>query len=284
MKKTGILIMIALIMASCSSSPKNPGDVFELRNQAEAGLKSANHEAGQGRFDNAFTLLTGYKKQAILADDQSLIIRISLSRGNVLFSLGRTEEAYIEWEQAIAEAVRFNDAELLSVSRIFKARGDLFSEKASARAVLDEANRESVNIKKDALYTAFSWQVKGLALRALGSYKEAEEAVKRSLDIHLKDRHLENASYDWYTIASIRSLSGNNEGALEALNESIAIDRRIENSWGLASSYRAIGDVYRKAGRETEALEAYRRSARVFNAMGHDYETDEVNRKIAGNR
>jgi len=283
MKKIPVLTAaIILIFASCSTAPKNPGDVYALRTQAEDGLKSANKEAGQGRFEKALTLLTEYKKQAILADDPSLIIRISLSRGNVLFSLGKIDEAYAEWDQAIAESLRFKDSELISVSRIFKAKGDLSSGRASAQTVLDEAIRESANIKKDAIYIAFSWQVKGLALRVLRSYKEAEDAVKRSLDIHLRDRYLENASYDWYIIASIRSLAGNNDNALSALEESIAIDRRIENSWGLASSYRAMGDVYRKMNREADALAAYNRSREIFTAMRHNIEAAEIEERITG--
>ncbi|MCL2441891.1 MAG: tetratricopeptide repeat protein [Treponema sp.] len=273
-------IFFILIIASCSSAPKNPGDIYNLRNQAEEGLKTSNKEAGQGNLERALTLLTGYKRQAILADDPSLIIRICLSRGNVLFSLGRTEEAFAEWDFALGEAEKFRDSELLSVSRIFYARGNLISGRVTAQTVLDEVNRESVNIKKDRLYIAFSWQVRGLALRSLGRYTEAENAVKRSLEIHEKDRYLENASYDWYIIASIRSLAGNTAGALQALETSITIDRRIENSWGLAASWRAVGDVYHKAGRNNEALEAYRRARAIFAAIGNEHEVAEIDNRI----
>ena len=275
-----IIFAVIIIFESCSSAPKNPGDIYLLRTQAEEGLESANREAGNGHFEIALTLLTGYKRNAILADDPSLIIRICLSLGNILFSLGRTDDAFAEWDQAIAEAVRLNDSELLSVSRIFRARGNLLSKRVSAQNILNEVTRESLNLKKNRLYIAFSWQVRGLALRDLGLWREAEEAVRRSLDIHVKDRHLENASYDWYTIASIRSLSGNFTGALEALESSIALDRRVENSWGLAASWRAMGDVYIKAGKNTEALEAYRRARAIFAAIGNDHEINEMDIRI----
>jgi len=284
MKRRIVLNILAClfvcIFAACSSAPKNPGDIFTMRNQAEEGLINANKEAGQGNTERALTLLTEYKKQAILTDDPSLIIRICLARGNVLFTLGRTEEAYNEWEQAITEAKRFGSDELLSVSLIFKARGNLFSGRASSQTVLDEVNRESINIKNDKLFIAFSWQVKGLCLRDMGSFKEAEDAFKRSLEIHEKDRYLENASYDWYTIASIRSLAGNTLGALEALDEAIKIDRRIENSWGLACSYRARGDVLRKMGRNLEAVTEYRRARDIFEALGSNYEVAQIDTRI----
>jgi len=271
---------VLFMLMSCSSLRSKPGDIFALRIQAEEGLESANKEAAKGNFEIALNLLTGFKRNAILADDPSLIIRLCLSRGNVLFSLGRTEEAFAEWDQAIAEAQRFGNNELLSVSRIFKGRGNLLSGRVGAQSVLDEVNRESANVRSNKLYVAFTWQVRALALRSLGSYRDAENAARRSLDIHERDKRLENASYDWYTIASIRSLAGNTNGALQALESSIAIDRRIENSWGLASSYRAMGDVYRRAGREREAIEEYQRARTIYTAMGNESEVAEINRRI----
>jgi len=107
---------------------------------------------------------------------------------------------------------------------------------SSAQSVLDEATLESANIRNDNLYIAFSWQVRSLALRELRSFSEAENAARRSLDIHEREGYLENASYDWYLIASIRSLAGDTQGALQALNSSIELDRRVENSWGIAAS------------------------------------------------
>ena len=278
--RTIALFFILIIFASCSSAPKNPGDVNILRKQAEEGLESANREAAKGNFEIALSLLTGFKRNAILSDDQSLIIRVCLSRGNILFSLGRTEEAFSEWEQALSEAQRLGDGELLAVSRIFKARGNLLSNKASAQSVLDEVNRESANIRASRLYIAFSWQVRGLAYRSMGMYREAEDVVKRSLDIHEKDASLENASYDWYIIASIRSLAGNTSGAIQALEASIALDRRIENSWGIASSYRAMGDVYTKAGMSNDARVVYERAKAIYNVMGNGYEAAQIDQRL----
>ena len=274
------VFLMILIYASCSSAPKNSGDVYHLRLQAEDGLEAANREAERGNFENALSLLTGFKRNAILADDLSLITRISLARGNVLYSLGRTDDAFAEWDYALKEASLLGDSELLSVAKIFYARGNILTGRKTARAVLDEVTFESANIKKNRLYIAFSWQVTGLALRELGLWSEAEEAMRKSLAIHEKDNRLENASYDWYTIASVRSLSGDISGAVRALETSINIDRRIENSWGLASSWRALGDVFRKAGRERDALDAYRRSRSIYIDMGNDFEVEQLDRKI----
>ena len=277
-----LIVLCSLLIVSCSTTKKDPGYIEILRTQAEKWLESGNKEAGLGKFESSLNLLTETKRNSILADDHSLIVRVCLSRGNVLYSLGRYNEAFAEWEQAAAEAVKLEDAELLSVSRIYLARGNLISERMTAGSVLDEVNRESANIKKNRLYIAFSWQVKGLAQRALGSYNEAEDSFRRSLEIHQKDSYFESASYDWYAIASIRSLSGNTQGAIQALETSIGFDRRVENSWGLAASYRTLGDVYKKAGNQKDALESYKRARAIYAAMGHENEVAETDNRIKG--
>ena len=275
-----IITAVITVSASCSSNPKNPGDIFEIRSLAEKELALANREAGRGNFETARALLLECKQKAILVDDTSLMIRSGLSMGNLLFTIGGKDEAFAELEQAIVLAQKYGDRELISVSKVYFARGRLISDGATAQSVLDEVNREAGNIKADKLYIAFSWQVRGFAMRELRSFREAEDAVKRSLDIHEKEKYLENASYDWYLIASIRSLAGNTSGALQALEASIALDRRIENTWGLAASWRAVGDVQRKAGKSIEAMEAYQRAKAIFAAMGNEREAAEIEKKM----
>jgi len=281
MNKVISIFILSIIfgLSSCSTAPKITGDINILRKAAEIGLESANKEVGLGNFANAENFLIEYKRMAILTDDPSLIIRICLSYGNVLLSLGKVNEAYAEWDHAIAEAQKSGNKELLSVAKIFKARGNLFLEKTTTQAVLDEVNREIVNIKNK-FFIAYSWQTKGLAQRTSGSYGEAEESIKKSLEIHEKEKALENASYDWYTIASIRSLAGNTAGALQALETAITLDRRIENSFGLAASWRAMGDVYRKIGRNEDALEAYKRSRAIFEYMDKKDEVTEIDNRM----
>jgi hypothetical protein len=103
------------VITSCSSAPKKTGDIYFIRTHAETLLESANKEAGRGFYENALLIVNESKRNAILADDPSLIIRCSLSRGNFLFSLGRTTEAFAEWEQAVTEAQKLG-GELLPVS------------------------------------------------------------------------------------------------------------------------------------------------------------------------
>jgi len=280
MKRNIVIFVTAIFIFSCSTQPKNTGDIIQIRTQTEKELELANKEAGRGNYEIAKGLLEECKRKAILTDDWGLIIRCGLSLGNALFSLGNAEGAFSEWEKAIQLAEKQGSRELLSVSRIYFARGALITGASDAKTVLNDVNRDAANLKNDKLYIAFSWQVKALAYRALGLFGEAEDALKQSLSIHEKEKYLENASYDWYTIASIRSMTGNTQGALDALTEAIKFDRRIENSWALAANWRAMGDVYRKAGNNQDAKDAYLRAKEIYTAMGRHAEAAEIDKRM----
>jgi len=275
-----LLITLILLFISCSSAPKNKDDIFLLRNQAENLLETGNREAGRGNFNSALIFLNEALRNAILSDDPAVITKCRISLGNVLYSTGETDKAFFEWEQAISEAQKSGNRELLAVCNIYKARGNLMSGRVQAESLLEIITFEQGYLRSDRLFIAFSWQAKGLTQRTLGFYSDAEDSIRRSLEIHEKDRYLENSSYDWYIIASIRSLAGNTQGALQALDSAIVIDRRIENSWGLAANWRAVGDVYRKQGSEHEALEAYMRARAIYEAMGNHIEAAEIDQRI----
>jgi tetratricopeptide (TPR) repeat protein len=262
-----------LFLCACSSAPKAGDEVYSLRKQAETQLDEGNKEADRGNYESALIMLNEARRIAVSADDPSLRIRTGLSRGNVLFTLGQAEEAAAAWKNALAEAEQLGNPELTAVSRVHQARGRLLSPggAASAQAIREEVNGEMAAIT-DSLYTAFAHMVSGLAEKELGRYAEAEAALSLSVAIHEKERNLEKAAYDWYLIASFRSLAGNYNGARQALETAMTLDRRVENSYGLATDWRALGDILKKAGQAEEARQAYRRSAEIFRALGHDEE------------
>jgi tetratricopeptide (TPR) repeat protein len=118
-----------------------------------------------------------------------------------------------------------------------------------------------------------------LAEKHLHRWAEAEAAARRALAIYERGRFLEDSAYSWFIIASIRSLSGSYDSALLALRTAIEIDRRAENGFGLASSWHAMGDVYRNAGRLQESRAAHQRAADIYRAIGHHDRAEELERQ-----
>ena len=267
-----------IIMAACSTAPKETGDVYRLRKQAEAQIEIGNRETDRGGYNAALTMLDEAMRLAVITDDPGLRIRAGLSRGNVLFAMGRSGEAAECWNHALSEAERAKMSELAAVCRIYIARGTLLSPdgKVHAQSVRDEVERNMAFIKSDRLYTAFAWIIAGLAEKELNRYAQAEAAIRRSLEIHEKEHHLELAAYDWFLIASFRSLAADYPGARQALEMAMAFDRRVENSWGLASDWRALGDVCRKAGDHDASRAAYLRAAGIYHAIGDTQAAEET--------
>ena len=266
---TRTVFVFLLMLAACSTAPKNPADIYDLRRQAEMQLDQGNKQADRGDCDNSLLLLNEAQRLAIVTDDPSLRIRTALARGNVLYLLDRPQEALSEWEAALAESVKEQNVELTAVSRIHLSRYRLLSRTSPANTVKADVEREMAFVK-DKLYTAFAWTVSGMAEKEQGNYADAETAFKKSLAIYEKDRYMEQAAYDWYLIASCRSMAKNYAGARQALEQAIAFDRRVENSYGLAADWRALGDVNKKDGKTAEAEAAYSRSGQIFRAMGKE--------------
>jgi tetratricopeptide (TPR) repeat protein len=277
-----IAFVVLLVITSCSSAPKNPGEVYVLHRYAETQLSAGIKQADRGALEDALSTLDEVMRVAVMVDDPSLRIRAGLSRSNVLLSMGQRQSAEEGWNLALSEAERAGNKELTAVSRIHIARGRLLSPegKASAQSIRDEVERNMGMVKSDRLYTAFSWTVIGVAEKELGRYAQAETAVRRSLEIHEKDRYFEQAAFDWFMIGSFRSLSGDYQGARKALESAIEFDRRVENSWGLASDWRALGEVSQKSGDRVSARVAYRRAADIFTALRNEAAAQEILEKL----
>ncbi|MDR1251427.1 MAG: tetratricopeptide repeat protein, partial [Treponema sp.] len=255
------LFVLSVLCAACSSAPSKPVEIYTGRNLAASQLDMANKTANQGKYQDALILLEEARRLAVAADDPALRIKTALSRGNVYFSMGRHDEAFKDWESASAEGEAAGQRNLAALARIYTARGRLVldspewrgEERLSVEEIRNQIQAEISRIEKDDQTAAMGWVALGMAEKELGRYSEAENAVRQALNIHEKGLFLEEAAYDWYLIASIRSVSAQYAAALEALRAAINFDRRAENGFGLASSWQAMGEVYLKNGQPAEA-------------------------------
>ena len=273
------IVFFLTVFSACSSAPKKPAEVFTNRITAGNQLNLANSTANQGRYEDALLILDEARRLALGADDPSLRIKTSMSRGNILFSLGRQEEAFREWEIASVEGDASDEKVLAALARIYSIRANLVllanaKEQgggdgiAETQKLMSRLQGEMTIVKSDPPSVAAGDVTFGMAEKQLGRWTDAENTVKKALTFHEKNLYLEDSAYDWFLIASIRSVAGNYDTALEALKNAIIFDRRAENGFGLASSWRAMGDVYKKSGKASESRDAYQRAADIFRAIG----------------
>jgi tetratricopeptide (TPR) repeat protein len=271
--------------SACSSAPARTGEVFTGRDTAVKQLNLANQYFNRGHYGDALLALEEARRLAVSADDPSLRVKTSISRGNFLFALGREEEAFQEWERANAEGCASGDTVLAALARIYSFRAGLMllAEDAPAGEAEDlkaRLNRELVWVRSDPLATAAYNVTLGLAEKQLGRWDEAERALRTALDTHEKNFMLEDVAYDWFLIASVRSVAGNYDAALEALETAIRYDRQVENGYGLASSWRALGEVYLRAGKVEEARSAFSRAIEIYRAIKLDDRAKELENRL----
>lgn len=265
-RKFLFILSVFLILASCSSAPKKPAEIFTGRNAATGQLDLGNQAVSKGDYANAHLFLQEAWRLSVSTDDPAMRIKIRLAEGNAWFNEGNKEKATKSWKTAQKEAEEAQDKTLISLSKIYIARGNL-SDGASAQEVKNIAQAEFDNVKNTPLYAAFAWKVIGLTDKELKNWASAETSIKKAADIHEKGRYLEDAAYDWYLIASIRSKATQYPSAIAALNTAIALDRRAENANGLGMDWMAMGVIHEKAGDTKKAIIAYSRSVEIFESV-----------------
>ncbi|MDR0452389.1 MAG: hypothetical protein LBH15_05050, partial [Treponema sp.] len=219
LKRCGGLLVLLLALG-CSSAPKTPAETRSLRSAGALQLELAGRETDRGNYEGALELLAEARRLALSADDSALIVRTCLALGNAYSYLGRADDAAASWDSAAAEAGRAGDAELSALCEIYRERQRLFDGGAASAADVGDRAREALaRIKASPLDQALAWTVIGLAEKELRRFAEAEAALKRALALH--SRYPEQAAYDWYLIASARSVAGDYGAALEALEEAL---------------------------------------------------------------
>lgn len=265
-------VLFILFFASCSSSPKRPAQIVTAHNTTVKQLALANTETERGNYTLAKSLMDESWRLAVSIDAPEMRILVQLSMGNLAFYKNDRETAEKCWQTALDESIQNGDRELTALAEIYKARGTLSygtPETAQERAkqVITAVTGQMDALKKsNQLYTAYAWNLIGFAYKELGAWSEAETALEKSAAIHEGLLYLELTAYDWYAIASVRSVSGNADSAIEAMQNAIAFDRRAENSYGLGMDYMALGDICAKSSRHEDAKKSYQRSADIFTA------------------
>jgi len=263
------------LLAGCSSAPKRPAEIFTTRNSAIGQLDLGNKAVSKGDFPNARLYLAEAWRLAVSTDDPSTRVSVLLAEGNSWFNEGDREKADDLWMQAETEAEVINDKPLVSIAKIYRARGSL-AEGAANEGISESERKQRASAAKaivlaeidktkdNVLYHAFAWKVVGLAEKELGDAKGAEDAIKEAAELHEKGKYLEDTAYDWYLIASVRSKAGKYQDAKAALETALGFDRRAENANGLGMDWLAIGMVEEKAGKTDTAITAYARAKEIF--------------------
>ncbi|HKQ77181.1 MAG TPA: CHAT domain-containing tetratricopeptide repeat protein [Blastocatellia bacterium] len=116
---------------------------------------------------------------------------------------------------------------------------------------------------RDEFSEAVAWNNLGYAYKSLGDFSKAEEAIKKSLQLHRIAGRQENVGVELDTLGMIYRGQGKWEQAIEHCQQALAIFREIKNAHHISVALGALGGIYSDLGDYSRALDFSSQSLEV---------------------
>ena len=267
--RQSILIVTLALFTACSSAPKRSMQVSTVYSSAAEMIESANSCILTGDYDKAGFFLSAAENQAMSIDNYDLLCAAALARCSLNLSLNPPE---IETAQNYVNYAR-NFAKNCADPKKQQAIVDLSQARVSIAQGSYNGNLENIKkeLKGDDYYSAQVLQVEGDFYKLKNDFTGADKAYTAAAKSFTDNRYLSEIGICWYKAAQARSLAGNKDGALQAMEQAIFYDRAAENSLALGSDYYAVGLILLKgnpsSNEKTRAAEAFTHSAEIYTAV-----------------
>ena len=282
MKKILILGAV-LLLTACSSAPKRSMQVSTIYSTAYEMIESANACILSGDYDKAGFFLSAAENQAMSIDNYDLLTDASLARCSLSLSVNppdiETAERYVGFAQGFVKNCvnpkKQQALVALNEVRIETAKGNL-DENANVNisALLNKLEENKKDVKGDPYYEAQFTLAQGDAYKLKKDYVQADKSYTAAAKEFTDNRYLSEIGISWYKAAQARSLAGNKDDAIKAMEQAIFYDRAAENSLALGTDYYAVGLILAKGsptpGEKERAVEAFTHSAEIFTAIDAD--------------
>ena len=263
------LLLLTLLLTACSSAPKRSMQVSTIYSSATEMIESANACILSGDYDKASFFLSAAENQAMSIDNYDLLVSAALTRCSLKLSLNPPEiesaQQYLDYAQKFvkncADSKKQQAIVSLNQARVKVAQGEVYGNLEGLKK----------DLKGDAYYEAQVIQVEGDIYKLQKNYVQADKSYTAAAKAFTDNRYLSEIGICWYKAAQARSLAGNKDGALQAMEQAIFYDRAAENSLALGTDYYAVGLILLKGnpstGEKTRAKEAFEHSAEIFTAI-----------------
>ena len=282
MKKI-LILGAALLLTACSSAPKRSMQVSTIYSTAYEMIESANACILSGDYDKAGFFLSAAENQAMSIDNYDLLTDASLARCSLSLSVNppdiETAERYVGFAQGFVKNCvnpkKQQALVALNEVRIETAKGNL-DENANVNtgALLNKLEENKKDVKGDPYYEAQFTLAQGDVYKLKKDYVQADKSYSTAAKEFTDNRYLSEIGISWYKAAQARSLAGNKDDALKAMEQAIFYDRAAENSLALGTDYYAVGLILAKGsptpGEKERAVEAFNHSAEIFTAIDAD--------------
>ena len=237
-----VLSPLLIFTTACSSGPKRQMSITTVKDSCKDSIESANACILNGNYQQAESILEVARSQALSIDNYNLLLSVSLAHVSLFLSYNppEIEKAKLYVEEAyslVPDTANKKESELLcamSEARILVAQNDV---QANFNKIIDKIDDAKKIFKGNPYNHAQCDSILGDVYRLAGKYKEADKIYNEAAKLFTEQRYLSEIGITWYKIAQNHSQSGNQKGALAALNTAIYYDRLAENSMALGADY-----------------------------------------------
>jgi len=261
-------VLIVLALASCSSAPPKSDTVTDVKSQANDAQVSGQHYFSLGRYDLALQFFQQSLDQNASVDNVDGVIRSRIAIGQVYLATGQLQAAEDTLSGARTEAKARGNMPLSIDSSI--SLGELYLRKddpQEALGILQEV-LSMPHLKMTPEQTGVLYHDVGVAWKGTGDMAKALEWLSRSLQNNLTGKLLESAAADYYMIASVHSKQGDFASASANAEQALALDKKIENSPGIAMDLYAMGLIATRRGDSEAAYDYCQRAYETFSTLG----------------
>ena len=283
MKKICILLA-ALLFTACSSAPKRSMQVSTIYSSAAEMIESANGSILTGEYEKAAFFLTAAENQAMSIDNYDLLSAVALARCSLCLSYNPPKIEQAENQVALAQGYIKNctnpvkQKSIVELSKVrvevAKAGLDQDGNAVSYTSHLSKLEENKKGVKGDPYYETQFVEVSGDVYKLGGKYADADKAYTAAAKGFTDNRYLSEIGICWYKAAQVRSLGGNKDSALAAMEQAIYYDRAAENSMALGTDYYAVGLILLKGNpnstEKQKAIDSFNHSADIFTSIKMD--------------
>jgi len=264
----GVAALLTLsLAAACSTAPRTTNGVATAKNQAAQDSTNGEAYYRQGRYDLALQFFTRSLNAYTSVDNEEGIVQSYNAIGTTYMAMGSlamAEEILIR----ARERSRGMDPTLLAIAT--KNLGELYLAKGEAQkalGILEEALAMPAG-SRTPMQTGLLFHNLGIAQKDLGNLAKAQDYYRKSLDINLANKLVEQAAGDYYMIAAVHSKNGEYAEAQKNVTLALAADKQIENSPGIAQDLYAMGLIANRRRDAAAAYDYFQRSYLVYTTLG----------------
>ncbi len=261
-----IIASFAATAFSCSSAPPAKEEEVIQKNQAVQFAESGNKYYNDGLYDQAlgFFRLSLFYNGAVF--NERGIVESHNSIGKTYIALGSYDLAAQSFALAIELARNTADKELVATCLNNQAELALArKQNDQALSLLTEAVSTGSGIKQQKL--AVIHHNLGLVYKRLGRLDQAIASFKTALGMNLQNKGYVEAASNYYMLSSVFSEKADYVQAIENAQKALELDKKFENSLGIAKDCYALGILSARSGKDADAYRYYRNGLFVYDSL-----------------